>query len=239
MPVIEAIDLSKRYASGKLALDALNLRVERGEIYCLLGAKGAGKTTAINLFLGFAGATAGRALLDGIDVAQEPLEAKRRAAFLADGTSLYGRLTARQNLDFFARLSGRTAHRGDYDRVLREVGLPEVCFGQRLQGFPPGMQRKVGIALALVKRAPAILLDEPSAGLDPKEAAEIVELLEMLRDQGHALLIATHDLLWARQLADRVGILQEGRQVLTRSRDELRYENLDKLYLSYMRGSLR
>jgi ABC-2 type transport system ATP-binding protein len=238
--MIEAIDLSKRYPSGKLALDALNLRVEPGEIYGLLGAKGAGKTTVMNLFLGFTEPTAGKALIDGIDVAREPREAKRRAAFLADDTALYGRLTARQNLDFFARLGGRSDRtREDYDKALREVGLPEACFGERLTGFTLGMCRKVGIALALVKGAPALLLDEPSAGLDPREAEEIVELLERLRDQGHALLIATHDLLWARQLADQVGILKEGRQVLTRSREELRYENLEKLYGSYMRGSLR
>ncbi|HEV7784945.1 MAG TPA: ABC transporter ATP-binding protein [Thermoanaerobaculia bacterium] len=238
--MIEAIDLSKRYSNGKLALDALNLRVAAGEIYCLLGAKGAGKTTAVNLFLGFAEPTAGKARIAGADVASEPLKAKAQVAYVADTTTFYRRLTVLQNLDFFARLGGRRRPgRLDCEMALREVGLPESAFAQRVSELDPGGLRKLGIAAALMKGAPALLLDEPLSGLDPKAAAELVELLEELRGQGKALLITMQDLFWARQLADRVGILQEGRQALTRSRDELRYENLEKLYLDYMRGGLR
>jgi ABC-2 type transport system ATP-binding protein len=238
--MIEAVDLSKRYPNGHLALDALNLRIEAGEIYCLLGAQGSGKTTAINLFLGFTEPTAGRAWIDGVDVAREPLRAKARAAYLADTTAFYRRLTALENLEFFARLGGRRAPaRHDCEMALREVGLPEAAFTQRMGSFSPGMVRKVGIAAALMKEAPALLLDQPFLGLDPKSAAELAELLESVRDRGRALLITMQDLFWARQLADRVGILQEGRQVLTRTREELRYENLERLYLDYMRGDLR
>jgi len=237
--MIEAIDLSKRYPSGKLALDALNLRVGSGEIYCLLGAKGAGKTTAVNLFLGFHAPTAGRARIDGIDVQEEPLQAKAKVALLADTTAFYPRLTVLQNLSFFARLGGR-ADPGlhDCEMALREVGIPELDFHRRVAELSPGEVRKLGIAAALMKRATALLLDEPLSGLDPKAAAELVEILAELREQGKAILITMQDLLWARQLADRVGILQEGRQVLTRTREELRYENLEKLYLDYMRGGL-
>lgn len=238
--MIEAIDLSKRFPNGHLVLDALNLRVGPGEIYCLLGAKGAGKTTAINLFLGFTEPTAGKARIDGIDVAREPLRVKEKVAYLADTTAFYHRLTALENLAFFARLGGRRGvTRHECEMSLREVGLPEAAFTQRLSQFSPGMVRKLGIAAALIKGAPALLLDEPLSGLDPKAAAELVEILEALRDQGKALLVTLQDLFWARQLADRVGILQEGRQVLARSREELRYENLEKLYLDYMRGGLR
>lgn len=237
--MIEAIDLSKRYPNGKLALDALNLRVGAGEIYCLLGAQGAGKTTAVNLFLGFTQPTAGRACVDGVDVAREPLRARSRLAYLADTTAFYGRLTALQNLEFFTRLSGREPARHDLEMALREVGLPEAAFEQRIAELPPGMVRKVGIAAAVMKGAPALLLDEPLSGLDPKSAAEVVELLEELRDQGRALLVTLQDLFWVRQIADRVGILQEGRQALTRTRDELRYENLERFYLDFMRGGLR
>jgi ABC-2 type transport system ATP-binding protein len=238
--MIEALDLSKRYPNGYLSLDALNLRVEPGEIYCLLGAKGAGKTTAINLFLGFTEPTSGRARIDGIDPAREPLPAREKVSYLADTTAFYRRLTAIENLQFFARLGGRRdVTRHDCEMALREVGLPESAFTQRISEFSPGMVRKVGIAAALMKGAPALLLDQPLFGLDPKSAAEVVELLESVRDQGKALLVTMQDLFWARQLADRVGILQEGRHVLTRTREELRYENLEKLYLDYMRGGLR
>lgn len=238
--MIEAIDLSKRFPNGYLALDALNLRVEAGEIYCLLGAKGAGKTTAINLFLGFTEPTAGRARIDGIDVAREPLRAKEKVAYLADTTAFYRRLSALENLAFFARLGGRRGSlRHECEMALREVGIPEAAFTERLSELGPGMVRKVGVAAALIKGAPALLFDQPLSGLDPKSAAELVEILAGLRDQGKALLVTLQDLFWARQLADQVGILQEGRQVLTRSREELRYENLEKLYLDYMRGGLR
>jgi ABC-2 type transport system ATP-binding protein len=237
--MIEAIDLSKRYPDGKLALDALNLRVEPGEIYCLLGPKGAGKTTVINLFLGLTEPTAGRALIGEDDVAHDPLEARRRVAFLAAGTLFYDRLTVRQNLEFFARLGGRSRNvRDSCEMLLREVGLAEASFDQKLTELGPGTIRKLGLAVALAKDAPAILLDEPLSGVDPKAAAELVEILERLRDQGKALLVTLQDLFWMRQLADRVGFLQEGRQVLARTREELRYADLERLYLDYSRGGL-
>ena len=105
--LIEARNLSKRYENGVLALDALNLKVNAGEIYCLLGANGAGKTTAINLFLDFIEPSSGKALLNDIDVARNPLEAKKYVAYVSENVMLYGNFTARQNLDFFARLGGR------------------------------------------------------------------------------------------------------------------------------------
>ena len=237
--MIEAIDLSKRYPNGKLALDALNLRIEPGEIYCLLGPKGAGKTTVINLLLGLTEPTAGRILIGGVEVAHAPLEARRHVAFLAEGTTFYSRLTVRQNLEFFARLGGRPrGSQGDCEMILREVGLPEASFDQRILELGPGALRKLGLAVALARDAPALLLDEPLSGVDPKAAAELVEILEGLRDQGKALLVTLQDLFWVRQLADRAGFLQEGRQVLSRTREELRYADLERLYLDYSRGGL-
>jgi ABC-2 type transport system ATP-binding protein len=237
--MIEAIDLSKRYSSGKLALDALNLRVEPGEIYCLLGPKGAGKTTVINLFLGLVEPTAGRALIGGTDVVHAAQAARRQVAFLAEGTSFYDRLTLRQNLEFFARLAGRSrAVREESEMILREVGLPEASFDQKLTELGPGAIRKLGLAVTMAKDAPALLLDEPLSGVDPKSAAELVEILERLRDQGKALLVTLQELFWVRQLADRAGFLHEGRQVLVRSREELRHTDLEFLYLNYTRGGL-
>jgi ABC-2 type transport system ATP-binding protein len=238
--MIAAVDLSKRYPDGRLALDALNLRVEAGEIYCLLGAPGAGKTTAVNLFLGLTPPTAGRALIDGADVVREPLAARRRLAWVGADLGFYDRLTARQNLEFFDRLAGRPeGRRGreEHDRALREVGLPEATFGRRVRDFSPGMVRKLGLAAAILKQAPALLLDEPLAGLDPRSTAEMAELLDAQRRQGKALLLATHDLFWAGQLADRICVLQEGRQVLVRSRGELRTEDLERLYLGERPGA--
>lgn len=238
--MIEAIGLSLRLASGKLALDALNLKVEVGEIVCLLGAKGAGKTTAIDLLLGFRQPTAGRARIDGIDVSEAPLAARSRIAYLADTTAFYRRLTLLQNLELFARLGGWQSPRGlDLEMALREVGLAESDFHRRVGELDPGGVRKLGIAAARMKGTPALLLDEPLSGLDPKAAAEVVELLEELRGERRALLVTMQELFWVRQLADHALILQEGRQVLTRTREELRHEDLERLYIDYMRGEFQ
>ncbi len=235
--MIKAIDLSKRYPDGALALDALNLEVEAGEIYCLLGANGAGKTTTLNLFMNFVRPTAGKVEICGVDATRRAREAKRHVAYLMESVALYGSLTAMQNLEFFARLGGRRdASRDELSMAMRQVGLPERSFGQRVNTFSRGMRQKLGIAMAMIKQAPALLLDEPLAGLDPQAAAEFVETLKMLRAEGRAILLTTHDLFHAKQLADTVGILKEGRKVLSCSREELENESLEDLYLDYMRG---
>ncbi|HWC77784.1 MAG TPA: ABC transporter ATP-binding protein [Blastocatellia bacterium] len=235
--MIEATDLTKRYEDGLLALDALSLKIEPGEIYFLLGANGAGKTTTINIFLNFVFPTSGHAAIAGIDVSKNPLEAKQYVSYVSENVMLYGNFTARQNLDFFARLGGnRGLKRDDYYGVLREVGLQEKAFEQKVKEFSKGMRQKVGIAIAILKDAPAILLDEPTSGLDPKAGAELMETLGELRQRGKAILMSTHDIFRAKGLADRIGIMKEGRLVMQRTREELEHEDLQALYLDYMRG---
>ncbi|MDT5063122.1 MAG: type transport system ATP-binding protein [Acidobacteriota bacterium] len=238
--MIEAIDLTKRYDETHLALDALNLKVSPGEIYFMLGANGAGKTTVLNIFLNFVEPTSGRALINGIDVTKEPLEAKKYIAYVSEDLMLYGNFTARQNLDFFAKLGGHQGlKKDDCYQVLREVGLEEKVFDQKLKEFSKGMRQKVGLAIAIVKDAPAILLDELTSGLDPKVGAELMETLDQLRSRGKAILVATHDIFRAKEIADRIGIMKEGRKVMERTREELEQEDLQTLYLDYMRGGYR
>lgn len=233
--MIEARDLTKRYEDGVLALDHLNLRVEDGEIFCLLGANGAGKTTAINLFFDFIQPTGGRAVIDGVDANADPIEAKKRASYVSENVMLYGNFTARQNLEFFTRLSGRTdLTRDDYFMVLRRVGLQERAFEQRVKSFSKGMRQKLGIAIAILKGAPNVLLDEPTSGLDPKAAADFMELLLELKAEGKAIVMSTHDIFRAKAHADRIGIMKEGRLVMVRTREELTGEDLERLYLEYM-----
>ena len=237
--MIEAEDLTKRYEDGVLALDALNLGLAPGQIYCLLGANGAGKTTTINLFLDFIEPTSGRALVNGIDVARRPLDAKQHIAYLSENVMLYGNFTARQNLDFFARLGGKDQlDREAYYAVMRRVGLPERSFEQRVREFSKGMRQKLGIAICMIKDAPALIMDEPMSGLDPKAAAELVETLQELRNSGKAILMSTHDVFRAKEMADLVGIMKEGRKVMERTREELGQDDLEQLYLDYMRGGM-
>jgi ABC-2 type transport system ATP-binding protein len=236
--MIQAIDLTKRYEDGLLALDHLNLNILPGQIYCLLGANGAGKTTTINLFFNFIEPTGGTALLNGVDCTKNPLEAKKYAAYVSENVMLYGNFTARQNLDFFTKLAGRRdVKKEDYHMVMRQVGLPERAFEQRVKTFSKGMRQKLGIAIAMLKQAPALLLDEPTSGLDPKAAAEFVELLLALKGEGKTILMSTHDIFRAKEIADVVGIMKEGVLIMEKSSQELEAEDLQKLYLKYMEVS--
>ncbi|MDP2914195.1 MAG: ABC transporter ATP-binding protein [Candidatus Aminicenantes bacterium] len=235
--MLKADDLSKRYEDGVLALDHLNLEVKAGEAYCLLGANGAGKTTTINLFLNFIPPTTGTCYINGIDVTKDPLEAKKYVAFVSENVMLYGNFTARQNLDFFAKLGGKTALSKDaYYQVMRRVSLQEKAFEQRVKTFSKGMRQKLGISIAIIKDAPAILLDEPTSGLDPKAAEEFLEILQELKSEGKAILMSTHDIFRAKEIGDRVGIMKEGRLVLERTREELQFEDLVKIYIDYMKS---
>jgi ABC-2 type transport system ATP-binding protein len=238
-PMLEAIDLTKRYEDGVLALDHVSFAVYPGQIYTMLGANGAGKTTAINLFLNFIDPTEGEARIDGVPSHKDPLKAKKKVAYVSENVMLYPNFTAIQNLDYFTRLGGSDGHsKDDYHRVLLRVGLEEGSHHKKLKDFSKGMRQKCGIAIAIMKNAPAILLDEPTSGLDPKAGHEFVQLLKSLRDEGKAILMSTHDIFRAKDVADVVGIMNKGCLVIQRTREELADENLEKIYLEYMSGFL-
>jgi len=237
--MLETNNLTKRYEDGNLALDTLNLSIAKGEIYCLLGANGAGKTTTINLFFNFIEPTQGTAKINGIDVTREPLEAKKYASYVSENVMLYGNFTARQNLDFFAKLGGqKDLKKEDYYHIMRKVGLQENAFEMKLKKFSKGMRQKVGITIAMIKDAPAILLDEPTSGLDPEAGAEFIKILQNLRHREKSILMCTHDIFRAREIADRIGIMKEGRLVLERTRSEFEKEDLEKIYLKYMQEAI-
>jgi ABC-2 type transport system ATP-binding protein len=237
-PMLQTVDLSKRYEDGVLALDRLNLEVRAGEIYGMLGGNGAGKTTAIHLFLNFIEPTSGEARIAGIPTHKDPLAAKQKVAFVSENVSLYPHFSAIQNLEYFTHLGGRTElGRGDYAAVLERVGLEPEAYDKRLRDFSKGMRQKTGLAIAILKDTPAILLDEPTAGLDPKAGLEFINLLEDLRQEGKAILMSTHDVFRAKQVVDRLGIMNRGILVAEKERDELEHEDLEQVYVRYMSGA--
>lgn len=237
-PVIEAISLTKRYEDGALALDHVSFHVPAGRIYAMLGGNGSGKTTTINLFLNFIEPTEGEARIDGIATHKEPLRAKAHVAYVSEHVMLYTNFTAVQNLDYFSRLGGKTRYsKEDYRDVLLRVGLPEDSHNKRLKTYSKGMRQKCGIAIAILKDARAILLDEPTAGLDPKAGFEFLRLLLSLRSEGRAILMSTHDIFRAKEVADTIGIMDRGKLIMQRATTELAGESLEGLYLQYMAGA--
>ena len=233
--MLETINLTKRYEDGELALDGLTFKVEPGEIFCMFGANGAGKTTTINLFLNFIPATSGTALIEGIDVAKDPLKAKRHVSFVSENVMLYGNFSAVQNLDYFSRLAGkRNLTKKDYAAVLERVGLQKEAFDRRVKNFSKGMRQKLGIAIAVVKDAANVLLDEPTSGLDPQSGREFLEILVQMRDAGKSVFMSTHDIFRAKLIADRIGFMRKGRLVMMKTAKELANEDLTDLYIQYM-----
>ncbi len=236
--MIEINELTKRYEDGVLALDHVSYTIKPGEIFCLLGANGAGKTTTINILLDFIPPTSGSATINGHDCSKFPLEAKKYVSYVSEDVQLYGMFTARQNLAFFAELAGKKGLvKKDYDDVMRMVGLPERALKMRLKHFSKGMRQKLGIAIALLKDSPAIIMDEPTSGLDPKSAKEFLDQLQRLREQGKAILMTTHDIFRAKIIADRVGIMKQGRLVAIREKQDFKHADLEEIYIREMQAA--
>jgi ABC-2 type transport system ATP-binding protein len=231
--ILEAKDLRKEYP-GKLALRGLNLQLAPGEVFCLLGQNGAGKSTTINLFLGFIAPTAGAAYVNGLEVANNTLQIKQFLAYIPENVLLYPHLTGLENLALFSSLAGFSYAQNELRNYLTQVGLPAEAVARRVGSYSKGMRQKVGIAIAVAKHAKVLLLDEPTSGLDPKASNEFSELLRQLSGQGTAVFMATHDIFRAKEVGTRVGIMREGELVDVRPTPSLNANELEQLYLTYM-----
>ena len=231
--VIEARALTKRYGDT-LALDSLHLSVVAGETVCLLGANGAGKTTTINLFLGFTAPTSGTALVAGRDVAEDVAAARRALGYVAEVVSLYPTLSGAENLDFFSSLAGNDVDVDKRDAILTRLRFPTDAIRRPASTYSKGMRQKLGLAVGLLKGAKAIMLDEPLSGLDPAAANDLVTVLRETAEGGAALLISTHDIFRAKDVATRIGIMRHGQLVDTFDPARLSGRELEDLYLTHM-----
>jgi len=234
--MLEARNLSKRYDGASApALDRLDLTVAPGEVFCLLGPNGAGKTTTVNLFLGFLEPTDGEALVGGIDSAKDPLGARAKLAYIPETVMLYGALTGLQNLSYFTEVSGAPTPASELLPLLLAAGLPEEAATRPVRGYSKGMRQKVGVAIALARRAQALLLDEPTSGLDPLAANEFAALIEKLRREGMAVLMVTHDLFLAKQCGTKIGIMAGGKLATVFGADDVDHLGLERAYLDLFR----
>jgi ABC-2 type transport system ATP-binding protein len=228
--MLEASNLTKRYGTHT-ALNDLNLTIKAGEIFALLGQNGAGKTTTINLFLGFIQPTEGSALIDGLSVAENPQEIKKHLAYIPETVMLYPNLTGIENLQYFSLLAGFEYSKKELQELLAKAGLQSQAFDQRLAGYSKGMRQKVGIAIAVAKKAKVLLLDEPTSGLDPKASNEFSEIIKTLAANGTAILMATHDIFRAKEVASRIGIMKEGNLRSVIEASSISANELESLYL--------
>ena len=225
-----AENLSKTYGDYK-ALNNLNLKLNEGEIFALLGQNGAGKSTTINIFLGFVKPTEGVAKINGISVVDHPQETKKFIVYIPETVLLYPNLTGVENLKFFSSLAGFDYDNESLTNFLSKAGLQPDAHHNRLGGYSKGMRQKVGIAIAIAKKAKVLLLDEPTSGLDPKASNEFSEILKELASEGTTIFMATHDIFRAKEVADRIGIMKRGNLISEINADEISANELEKLYL--------
>ncbi|MER0440568.1 ABC transporter ATP-binding protein [Emticicia sp. W12TSBA100-4] len=228
--MLQAKNLTKTYGE-QTALNSLNLTINEGEIFALLGQNGAGKTTTINCFLGFIQPSGGSASINDVSVAENALETKKYLAYIPETVMLYPNLTGIENLEFFSSLAGFSYGKDELSSFLSKAGLQNTAHNQRVGGYSKGMRQKVGIAIAIAKKAKALLLDEPTSGLDPKASNEFSEILRELAQNGTAVLMATHDIFRAKEVANRIGIMKEGNLVSVIDAKEISANELEKLYL--------
>lgn len=211
-PALEARSLSL-VRDGTTVLNDVSFAVAPGEVYALLGGNGAGKSTTLLTFLGFLAPSGGEVLVAGRPVTQDIEAARGAIAYLPEAAALYGHLDAYENLGYFLDLAGRRVDRAAMDAALDQVALPVEARGRRMQSYSKGMRQKTAIALALLRDTPILLLDEPTSGLDPVAIDEFHAMVKALAAAGRTVLMVTHDVYGACQVADRVGLLRAGRMV--------------------------
>jgi ABC-2 type transport system ATP-binding protein len=218
--MIRTENLTKVY-NGKAAVDGLDLEVGVGEIFGFLGPNGAGKSTTILMLTGMIEPTGGRCLVDGIEVAKDPLKVKQIIGYLPEDVGFYGNMTGEQNLDYFARFYGMDA-RARNERIaelLELVHLDGVT--QKAGEYSRGMKQRLGLAQALINDPKVLFLDEPTANLDPEGVREYRDLVEHLAGEGKTIFVSSHILSEVREVCRTVGLLAKGKLVAQGTLDEV------------------
>jgi ABC-2 type transport system ATP-binding protein len=210
--VIEVQNLTKSYG-GTLAIQSLNFRVNKGEVVGFLGPNGAGKSTTMKIITGFMAPTSGQAIVGGFDVFENPIEVKKRIGYLPETPPVYADMKVRDYLRYVAELKG--VHRSKIEKGVAnaiEKTQLESVEKRLIHNLSKGFRQRVGIAQALVSDPDVLILDEPTVGLDPKQVAEIRDLINQLRGQ-HTIILSTHILPEVQATCERIIIIHKGQIV--------------------------
>jgi ABC-2 type transport system ATP-binding protein len=240
--LIEAEHLSKHYGD-KVAVDDVSFRVNRGEVFGFLGPNGAGKTTTIKMIVGLLQPTSGTVNVAGYDISRQPLQAKAASGFVPDTPNLYPKLSGRELLRFIGDLYelDRAQVERRMEELLRIFRLEEAG-DDTIDSYSHGMQQKTALAAALMHDPKVLVLDEPTAGLDPRSARLIKDMLRQMAERGSAVFLSTHILEIAERMCDRIGIINEGRLIAVGTMQELRAlgkgeTSLEDIFLSLTGGA--
>jgi ABC-2 type transport system ATP-binding protein len=221
---------------GNTAVDDLNLQVASGEILGLLGANGAGKSTTINMLLGFLKPDSGQVLINEKECFANSSEVRNMIGYIPESVNLYPYLTGAENLDYFCKLAGLFYPKTELVDFLSTCGLQSEAHDQKVSEYSKGMRQKVGIAIAYAKKAKVYLLDEPASGLDPLASNELSDLLRKLADEGAAIMMASHDLFRVREVCSRIGILKNGKLIKELNSTDVSANELESVYLEFMKN---
>ncbi|OYU15025.1 MAG: ABC transporter ATP-binding protein [Alphaproteobacteria bacterium PA4] len=196
---------------GRRVVDGLSLTLAPGDVYALLGGNGAGKSTTLFATLGLLQRSAGRVLVAGHDPAVAADAVRAATAYLPENVALYPTFTARENIAYFLDLASSPRGRDEVEGAFAAVKLAQSAWDRPVGGFSKGMRQKTAIALALLRRTPLLLLDEPTSGLDPAATRDFHALVADVASRGVSVLMVTHDLFGAADVAGRIGLLAGGR----------------------------
>lgn len=235
--MIELNQLVKKFGA-LIAVDHVSLKIARGEFFAVLGPNAAGKTTMIKLLTGLIKPTAGCARICGFDIQTQPLEARKRLAYVPDFPFLYDKLTAREFFRFVGQLFKLEAARieRNSEELVARFHLAEYV-DRSLEGLSHGTRQRVAIVAALLHDPEVFVIDEPMVGLDPQHARVVKDVLKERSMAGMTVLVSTHQLSIAEEMADRIGIINGGKLIAVGSRDELRTQSgssgqLEDIFLS-------
>ena len=217
--MIEVRNLTKLYGS-KVALDGISFNIERGKIYGFLGQNGAGKSTTMNILTGYLSATSGTCKVNGVDILENPLEAKRNIGFLPELPPLYTDMTVKEYLNFIYDLKGCHFPRAQHIREICEVVKIGDVYDRLIGNLSKGYRQRVGIAQALIGNPRVLIFDEPTVGLDPKQIIDIRNLIRMLGKE-HTIILSTHILPEVQAVCDRIVVINKGKIVANEKTEDL------------------